>query len=251
MARWCRHPRIDGRCRSSDDGVHPAPAPSAFPASAGSAAAGFASIDGRRLAVLAAHRPVSPVAADCCAGAAACGAWRRMLAAAFGSGACGSGSRHAASASRRPRRAPAHCCHRRRQRPDRAIGDVHILVEIVAHPVGRHEADDPPVAGVDHQPAVVAAAVDHRNRVEQAALLRNSERRKPALAQRWCRPPAAAAASARSPARGAFRRHRRIGPADVRDRLVRRTAQSRTASNTCALRGRGRQNQTGRHRPIL
>ena len=29
-----------------------------------------------------------------------------------------------------------------------------VLVEIVAHPVGRHEADDPAVARVDHQPAV-------------------------------------------------------------------------------------------------
>ena len=54
-----------------------------------------------------------------------------------------------------------------------------LLVEIVAHPVGRHEADDAAVARVDDQPAVLAAAIDHRNRVDEAAQPRDAERREP------------------------------------------------------------------------
>ena len=52
-----------------------------------------------------------------------------------------------------------------------------LLVDIAAHPIGRHEADNPAVARVDYQPAVLAAAVNHRNRVNEAAQPGYAERR--------------------------------------------------------------------------
>src|SRR4029079_16394450 len=48
---------------------------------------------------------------------------------------------------------------------------------------GRHETDDPPVAGVYHEPAVLAAAVDHGDSVDEAALVRHAEWRKAVVAQ--------------------------------------------------------------------
>ena len=40
-----------------------------------------------------------------------------------------------------------------------------------------------PVAGVDHQPPIITATVDHRDRVDEAAPPGDTERRKPALTQ--------------------------------------------------------------------
>ena len=128
-------------------------------------------------------------------------------------------NRHRAACGWRPsgprrggRGSPLHRGGRRRA--GRTIGGRQRVIEIVAHPARRHEAEDPPGAGVDHQPPVVAAAVDHRDRVDEAALLRNAERRKPALAQHGV--DLLRRQQSRTVARHRrFRRHRRIGAADI------------------------------------
>ena len=67
----------------------------------------------------------------------------------------------------------------RRQRPGRAIGRVSCA--LVARTVlpGRHEAQDAPRTGVDDS-RLFAAAVDHGDGVDEAALLRDAESEKPA-----------------------------------------------------------------------
>ena len=229
LATACDPRGIALRALAGDRSLTPAPAPSAFPASAGSAAR---ALPRRRRARRRgrAHPPASPAPPPTAAPAAArglggqrldlAGMRRRRLSAPAPRGVrlatCG-------IERRRPRRAPDRAG---RRRPGRAIGRRQILVEIVAHPVGRHEADDPPVAGIDHQPAVVAAAVDHRDRVDEAALLRDAERRKPALADHACRPPCGGSKRRPVARHRRFRRHRRIGPADVGHRRIGRPAGS-------------------------
>ncbi len=134
----------------------------------------------------------------------------------------------------------------RRQRAHRTIGTRQLLVEIVAHPVRRHEADDPPVTGIDYQPPVIAAAIDHGNRVDEAALLRNSERQKPALAENGVdlgrrqqgRPVAG---------RRDFRR-RGIGTLDIGDDRVRRSSGFIRRQYLRICPG-GHDSQRGRHDP--
>ena len=86
---------------------------------------------------------------------------------------------------RRARRAAAD--HgRRRQRALRPVRCNRRLLIGRRHAIGisgRHEADDPPVAGIDHEPAVVAATVDHRDGVDGAAQARNAERREAVFTQ--------------------------------------------------------------------
>ena len=170
-------------------------------------------------------------AADCCAGSGA------------GLAASGFGLRRRSRRHRRPSAAAPEACGLRHagsgRRPRHASGPWliggsgppghrsprHVLVEIVAHPVGRHEADDPPVAGVDHQPAVVAAAVDHRDRIERgraAAELRAAKIRSRAGRRRL---PAAAAASA-----AAVTRRGGIAPAASPHRARRRRTPPHTAT---------------------
>src|SRR5262249_15060107 len=47
----------------------------------------------------------------------------------------------------------------------------------------RGEADDAPVAGIDHEPPVLTVPVDHRNRVNKPTLRGNAERRETVVAQ--------------------------------------------------------------------
>src|SRR5579871_6280655 len=49
--------------------------------------------------------------------------------------------------------------------------------------LGRHEAHDPAVTRIDHQPAILALAVDRRDRVEQSAQPRRAQRGKPVMAK--------------------------------------------------------------------
>src|SRR6185437_9148251 len=64
-----------------------------------------------------------------------------------------------------------------------ALGRALIWTLIWTLAPGRHETDDPPVAGVYHEPAVLAAAVDHGDSVDEAALVRHAEWRKAVVAQ--------------------------------------------------------------------
>ena len=228
----------------------PAPAPSAFPASAGSVARAWPGpprapgCDGLRLGRFRLARR------DCCAALGGLGADRRLrrrAAASLSARHRACGLRHAAR-RRRPRAAPA-------PRSPAAAGlvarrrPVSILIEIVAHPVAsRHEANDPPVAGIDHQPPVIAAAVDHRQwcrRGRAAAEFRAAKTRSRA---RPCRPRSAAAASARSAARD-FPRHRRIGTVDIGDGRVRRTRRPHVAPKPGHSPPRPVSTRPGRHDP--
>jgi len=115
--------------------------------------------------VVGAHRPVLPAPGRLCAGS---GAASLPAASAFAGPATEMLSASAPMASagdmrdgcRRPRRASDHAD--RRQRACRTIGPRQIVVEIVARPVRRHEADDAG-AGIDHQPPSSPAAVNHGN----------------------------------------------------------------------------------------
>ena len=122
-----------------------------------------------------------------------------------------------------------------------------ILIEIIAHPVRRHEANDLPGAGVDHQAAIVATAVDDGDDVEHAALPRNPERREPALANDGVDLLRRQQSRAVARHRG-LRRHGRVGPAEVGYGLVRRTA-GFVGRRPLRIRGCGRENQPGRHDP--
>ena len=58
-----------------------------------------------------------------------------------------------------------------------------LLVDIATDLTGRHEADDPAIARVDYQAAVLATPVDHRNRVDEAAQPGDAERGESVVSQ--------------------------------------------------------------------
>ena len=57
------------------------------------------------------------------------------------------------------------------------------VAAIAAKAVGRHEAHDTSVSGIDHQPAIVSPAVDGGDRIEKAAQSRRPEWGEPVFAQ--------------------------------------------------------------------
>ena len=147
--------------------------------------------------------------------------------------------------SRWPRPAPDLA---RRRRTGRAVGYRQVLTGIGAHPGGRHEAENPPVAGIDHQPPAVTAVVDYRDTVDEAVQPGRAERREPAVAHHRVdllrRQQGRSVAVARRQRR--LRRHRRIRPIEVGDvgwpaDLVRR--------QDLRVSGRGGKDQPGQHDP--
>jgi hypothetical protein len=156
-----------------------------------------------------------------------------------GGTACDMRDRH-----RRPRWPPDGADRRRAHRPKATR---QIVVEIVAHPVGRDEAHDPPGAGVDHQPPVIAATIDHGNRVDDAAPLGNSQRQEPVLAQHGV--DLGRRQQGRPVARGRdIRRHRGIGALDVGDDRVWRSSAFLRRQDLRTCPG-GHDNQSSGHDP--
>src|SRR4051794_28397768 len=70
----------------------------------------------------------------------------------------------------------------RRQWPALTVDHGRLLAKIVPDRVTRPKADDPPVPGIDDQPAAFTAAIDHLDGVDEAALPRDAERREAVFA---------------------------------------------------------------------
>jgi len=100
----------------------------------------------------------------------------------------------------RPRRSPNLAD--RRQRPHRTVGHAQVVIGIAVPPVRRHETDDPPIAGVDHQPPASPRDPSRRSCKPRraAAELRAAKIR---FRGGRCRPPVPAAVLAHSRGTGA------------------------------------------------